>query len=153
MLPKTRSASGIVPVLAVASLACCLVSPVRADDCAPVKAAMLQTVRTPHTLTLDRIKDGKPVTNHMIQTKTGKYIEVNGKWRSLPFSEDDFREMEKALNESTLTCTRVGRDSIDGKTATAYTVHMENADTDSDAKLWIGEDGLPLKTETSTAAR
>jgi hypothetical protein len=127
----------------------CLASPARADDCAPIKAAMLQAVRTPHTVTISRIKDGKPVTNQMIQTKDAKYIEVKGKWRTLPFSADDFRQMEKSLDESTLACVRVGRESVDGKAATAYTVHLKNEDVESDSKLWLGTDGLPLRSETS----
>lgn len=151
MSPKTRcaSASSFVPFLAATALAFSLASPARADDCAPVKAAMLQTVRTPHTITINRIKGGKPVTNHMIQTKDAKYVEVNGKWRTLPFSQDDFREMEKSFNEITFTCKQLGRDSVDGHSATVYSSHYKNEDTEGDAKLWIGADGLPLKSETT----
>ncbi len=145
MTTRVRTACA---VLAAAALGFCFAIPARADDCAPVKTAMLQAVRTPHTITIGRMKDGKPVTNRMIQTKDARYVEVNGKWRILPFSEDDFREMEKSLSESALTCTRMGRDSIEGKTATLYQVHMKNEDTETDAKLWIGADGLPLKSES-----
>ena len=140
-------------VLAATALGFCLAAPAHADDCAPVKAAMLQAVRTPHTIAIGRIKDGKPVTNQMIQTKDAKYVEVKGKWHILPVSEDDFREMEKSLNESTLTCTRVGRETVDGTTATVYTVHIKNDDAESDAKLWLGADGLPLKSESNHDGR
>jgi hypothetical protein len=136
-------------VLAAIALGFCLAAPACADDCAPVKAAMRQVVRTPHTITIRRIKDGKPVTSQMIQTKNAKYVEVKGKWHTVPFSEDDFREMEKSLDESTLTCTRVGRDTVNGTTATVYSVRIKNDDSESDAKLWLGADGLPLKSESN----
>jgi hypothetical protein len=135
--------------LAVAGLTLCLTSPSWADDCAAVKAAMLATVRKPHTITINRIKDGKPLTNRMIQTRDAKYVEVNGKWHTLPVDADDLREMEKSFNETTFTCARVGRDSVDGKDATVYTSHYKNQDTEGDAKLWIGSDGLPLKSESN----
>jgi hypothetical protein len=139
----------ITSSLAAMGLALCLAFPARADDCSAVKAAMLATVKKPHTITINRIKDGKPVTNHMVQTKDAKYVEVNGKWRTLPVTMDDFQEMEKSFNETTFTCKQVGRDSVDGQTATIYTSHYNNEDTEGDAKLWIASDGLPLKSESS----
>jgi hypothetical protein len=149
MPSKTRYASGAMPLLAATGVALCLASPGRADDCASVKAAMLEAVRTPHTITINRTKNGKPVTNRMVQTKDAKYIELNGKWRSLPYSAEDLREMEKSLNESTLTCARVGSDSVDGKIATVYTVHVKNEDAESDSKVWLGADARPLKSESN----
>jgi hypothetical protein len=147
MLPNSHAVRAILTA-AILGLSGFVASTAHADDCALVKAAMLRVVRTPHTVTIGRMKDGQPVTNRMIQTKDAKYVEIKGKWRILPLSQDDFREMEKSLNESTLTCARAGGDSVDGKSATIYTVHIKNEDTESDAKLWLGTDGLPLKTES-----
>jgi hypothetical protein len=149
MPPSVRPARLIAPTLAAIVMACCLTSPVRADDCSPVKAGMLATVRTPHTASFMRTKDGKPVTSQMIQTNDARYFEVEGKWRSMPFSAGDVREMEDNLNKSTLTCTRVGNDRLNGKSVTVYTVHLKNEDVESDAKLWVGADGLPLKVDNT----
>ncbi len=146
---KSRLACTFVPMLTLWGLVFCLASPARADDCAPVKAAMLATVRKPHTITISRIKDGKPVSNRMIQTKDAKYIEVNGKWRALPTDADDLQEMEKSFNETTFTCKQLGRDSVDGQTATTYASHYKNEDAEGDAKVWIGSDGLLLKSEST----
>jgi hypothetical protein len=139
----------LMPVFVASGLALCLACTARADDCAPVKAAMLATVEKPHTITINRFKDGKPVTNRMIQTKDAKYVEVKGKWHTLPISADDLHEMEKSFNETAFTCRQLGRDSVDGNSATVYMSHYKNEDTEGDAKLWIGSDGLPLKTEST----
>jgi hypothetical protein len=149
MLSKFHRARVAIPSLTAVGLTLCLTAPSRADDCTAVKAAMLATVKKPHTITINRFKDGKPVTNRMVQTNDAKYVEVNGKWHILPVAADDLREMEKSFNETTFTCARVGADRVDGKSATVYTSHYKNEDTEGDAKVWIGPDGLPLKSEST----
>ena len=110
---------------------------------------MLQTIRTPYTATITRSKGGQPITSRMIQTKDAKYVEVKGKWRTLPLDQDDVQDMEESLDKSKLTCARVGEESVGGKTAAVYTIHVKNEDVDSSGKFWLGSDGLPLKSEST----
>jgi hypothetical protein len=149
MPPQSPLPYRVIAVLVATGLAFCLTTPARADDCAPVKAAMLATVKKPHTITISRVKNGKPVTNRMIQTTDAKFVEVSGKWYTLSVTTDDFREMEKSFNETTFTCKQLGRDNVDGQSATVYASHYKNEDIEADAKIWIGSDGLPLKSESA----
>jgi hypothetical protein len=130
-----------------AALAAWAIAPARADDCSAVKNAMLAAARTPHTTTITRVVDGKPVTARMVQTKDTRYFEIRGAWRSMPFSADEVRDMEESLNGSQLTCARVGADRLAGKSVMVYTAHIKNEDTEGDAKLWLGSDGLPLQVD------
>jgi hypothetical protein len=136
-------------VLAAIASAVSLAPHARADDCAPIRSGMMKSAQTPHVVTVTRIKDGKTVTNRAIQTKDTRYIDVNGKWRSMPFTPNDVKQMEETLNASQLTCSRVGTDNSDGKAATVYAVRMKDKEdgTESDIKVWLGTNGLPVKAE------
>jgi hypothetical protein len=112
----------------------------------------MTAARTPHTSTMTRIMNGKPVTSHMIQTKDVRYFDIDGKWRSMPYSPDDVREVEEKLNNVTLTCTQVGSDSLDGKTVTVYSAHFKNDDVEADVKVWLSTDGLPLRVDNKSEA-
>ncbi|RAI54665.1 hypothetical protein [Roseicella frigidaeris] len=130
----------------LAPLTCAM--PAHADDCAPVKAAMLGALRTPHTAIITRQKDGKPSEIRMIQTRDSRYFEIRGQWRSVPLDADDLAEMEKGLDEAKIACRRLGAEQLEGKAVTVYAAHVEKEDSVSDNTLWIGSNGLPLRVET-----
>lgn len=139
-----RTASAILP----GALACVLALPARADDCAPVKAAMLGSLKTPHTTIITRQKDGQPSEVRMIQTRDHKYFESRGQWRSVPIEADDLAKAQKDLDEAKITCRRLGAERLEGKPVTAYAAHVEKEDSVSDSTIWINADGLPLKVES-----
>ena len=132
-------------------LACTLLAAARADDGAPVKAAMLGAAKMPHTAVITRSKDGKatktPAETRVIQTQDHKYFEIRGQWRWIPIEADDLAEMQKDFDEAKITCRRLGAKQLEGKPVTVYVAHVEKEGSISDNTLWIGADGLPLKVE------
>jgi hypothetical protein len=130
-----------------------LTTPAFADDCSPISAAMIATAKTPHTATLTRVKDGKPVTGKIIQTKDDKFVEVDGKWHSMGDPPGDTSSIEAALKKAKITCRKLGTEQVEGQTTTVYTAHVENEGTVSDDKLWLGSNGLPVKVENLVEGR
>jgi hypothetical protein len=124
-----------------------LTTPAFADDCSPVGAAMIAAAKTPHTATITRFKNGKPVTGKMIQTKDDKFVEIDGKWRSMGDPPGDTSSIEAALKKAKVSCRKVGTEQVEGQATTVYTAHVENEGTVSDDKLWLGSNGLPVKVE------
>jgi hypothetical protein len=140
--------STLLPV-AAAFLRLSLV-PASADDCSPVKAAMITAANTPHTASVTREKNGKPVTNKIIQTSDNKYIEIEGKWRSFGPRLSEGGSVEDKLKTAKLTCAKIGPEQVGGQPATLYTAHMENDDIVSDNRIWLRSDGLPLRVDQTT---
>jgi hypothetical protein len=134
--------------LATIAAVALFIAPAFADDCSPVSAAMVAAERTPHTSIVTRVKNGKPMTGRMIQTKDDKFIQIDGKWRSMGISPGDASSIEAELKKAKMTCHKVGVEQVDGQVTTVYKAHVENEDTVSDDKLWLGSNGLPLKVET-----
>lgn len=153
-MPSTsRTVRTTARALIAASVACGLTAPAYADDCSPVKQAMLAAANTPHTSTITRVEDGKTVTRRMIQTKDQRYVETKGQWRSMPVAPEDQAEREKSLDAAKLTCSRLGSETVNGVAATVYAVHIVNEDVTSDGKIWLGDRGLPLKVENASEGR
>ncbi len=141
----TNTRRWIVALLGLAALGA---PPALADGCTAVKAAMLAAAQKPHTSIIAGERNGKLVTSRMIQTQDHRYIERDAKWYSMPFTASEFAEMKARLEASKVSCTRIGSEAVDGSSATVYTVHVVNENDTSDHRIWIGADGLPLKTET-----
>jgi hypothetical protein len=137
----------------IAAAVMLLTSPAFADDCSPLSAAMIASAKTPHTSIITRVKDGKPTTDRMIQTRDDKFIQMDGKWRSMGVSPSDTNSIEAELKKAKMTCHKVGMEPVEGQVATAYTVHVENEGSVSDNKVWIGSNGLPLKVENVVEGR
>ena len=132
-----------------------LTTPAIADDCAPVNTALMTVAKTPYSETITTTDSaGKPVTSHMVQTATTKYIERNGKWTSLPVSSADLVDtLNEQIKTGKMTCTRVGADSVNGQAAVVYMVHRENEGNVSDAKLWISARNRQLKAEITASGK
>lgn len=131
-----------LPLMALAGL---LATPAHADDCGPVFDAMAKAAKTPHTATITRLENGKPVTSKMIQTKDRKYIEVNGEWRWMAMPADLDHELEAMRENTKMTCQKLGSEEVNGQATTVYTAHVENEGSASDNELWLGANGLPVK--------
>jgi hypothetical protein len=137
----------IKPLAVIAAAVTLLMTPAFADDCLPVSTAMIGAATTPHTSIVTRVKNGKPVTDKMIQTKDDKFIQMNGEWRSMGIAPDDTAAIEAALKKAKMTCRKMGVEQVGGQAATLYTAHLENEDSVSDNKIWLGSNGLPLKVD------
>jgi len=136
-------------------LAACVAMPAAAsaDDCAPVIDAMVGMAKTPHASTATQVEGGSERTLRMVQTSDARYVERDGGWRRLSAATDEGARVQKALNEAKLSCRQTGSEDVDGVNAALYAVHLENEDTVSDSRLWLGPNGLPLKIESAVADR
>jgi len=132
-----------------------LAAPAFADDCTPVKTALMTIAKTPYSETITTTDAaGKPVTSHMVQTATTKYVERNGKWTALPVSSAELVDTLNAENKTgKMTCTRVSPDTVNGQPAVIYMVRRENNGTIIEGKLWISSQNRQLKAEMTSAGR
>jgi hypothetical protein len=124
-------------------------TPAFADDCALVIAALTASAKTPSNSTITHTgPGGKPVINHMVQTATAKYVETDGKWKSMNVSiQETLNGMNEMIKTAKMSCHRTGAESVNGQPVTVYAVHVENQGTTSDSKIWVSAKNLQLKSE------
>jgi hypothetical protein len=132
-----------------------LTAPVWADDCTQPTAALMVTAKTPYSETIvSPGPDGEMVTSHMVQTATGKYVERNGNWTSMPVSSADLVDtLNDMLKTAKMTCKRTGTEEVNGQPTTVYTVHVENGGAVTDSTLWISAQNRQLKSEMAVNGR
>lgn len=152
-LLETCAMSLAKSAFALVALAGLLAPPALADDCGPVFDAMIKAAKTPHTATVTRTEDGKPVTSKMVQTNDRKYIEVNGQWRWIEMPADLDQELEAMRKNTKMTCQKLGSEEVNGQPTTVYTAHVENEGSVSDNELWLGAGGLPLKVRNTVEGK
>jgi len=85
------------------------------------------------------------------------YTLLNGKWLRMPVGAMgmDMREMsEEALKKSkNVSCHAVRDESVNGESATVYSVHSENEHGIHDGQIWISKSkGVLLREEEDTQA-
>jgi hypothetical protein len=131
--------------LKVAVALAVLTAPALADDCAPVKAAMLNSGHTPHTVTVTQTDgQGKKTATRQVQTVDNKYVQTpDGKWYAMNIAMKDLDDDTAAI----LTCHRSGSDSIGGEPTAVYEVHMNLQGEISDQRLWVSSSNRVLKIE------
>jgi len=83
------------------------------------------------------------------------YALVNGKWFRMPLDSMgmDIREMAvEALKKSkNLSCHAVRDETVNGESATVYSVHAENEHGIHDGQIWISKSkGVLLREEEDT---
>ncbi len=119
----------------------------RAEDCAPLKEIMLNAAQIPHSATLTRTVNGKPVVTHMVVTADAMYMENRGTWRKGPRMAS--REMmEENIKTAKLACTRIGGETVNGVATTLWSIHVENQGSISDNRMWLDANNRPVRTET-----
>jgi hypothetical protein len=126
--------------------------PARADDCATLFSISLAQASMPHAMTMTMQDSHGPArTTKAVFTGTMMYTQVEGQWRSMPFTgaeiADQMREAAKTAKE---TCRRGADEAVNGTLASLYLAHVENRGTVSDNKIWISKSGgRVLKTDTA----
>lgn len=122
-----------------------ITAPTLADDCAPVKSAMLNSGHTPHSVTLTRIDgQGQKSVTRQVQTVDNKYVQTaDGKWYAMNIA---IKDLDDDLS-GVLTCRRSGSDSVSGEVTVVYEVHMNLDGQVSDQKLWVSSKSRVLKSE------
>ncbi|HLK20267.1 MAG TPA: hypothetical protein VKT81_15025 [Bryobacteraceae bacterium] len=91
---------------------------------------------------------GKTRTSESIYLNHAAYIQVNGKWRTSPTTQEDLRNMKKDQPEKNVTCRAVRDESVSGENAALYNVHQATPDSTIDTQIWVSKSrGLPLKSE------
>lgn len=121
--------------------------PAFAEDCGPVKAAMMVGAQTPVTTTVTKTDArGTKSVSQIVQTATLKYVQArNGKWYALKIS---FKDLMDNFKTTKLACQRAGTDTVNGEPATIYKIHSENDGSANDFRLWISAKNLALKSES-----
>ena len=127
--------------------------PARADDasCKPVADAAAKMARTPyHEVST---VDGKPFEK--IYTTTTLSMRINnGKWMTVPMTSQEILDSTRETG-SYSNCKALRTETVDGQGATVYAAHRTSPGTsfpNVDAQIWIGSNGLTLKTTEDTQA-
>ncbi|HEV2701453.1 MAG TPA: hypothetical protein VGV09_07470 [Steroidobacteraceae bacterium] len=121
-----------------------------ADDasCKAVSDAAAKMARTPYHEVAT--VDGKPFEK--IYTTTTLSMRVGGKWMTIPMTP---QEVLDALRESGSysNCRVLRTETVGGQRATVYAAQRLSPGTSfpsEDAQIWIGANGLALKTVSDT---
>jgi hypothetical protein len=128
-----------------------------AADCDAVLAAMINTAKTPYASTTNvsgAAAQGTPMTVHIVQTPTAKYVDRAGKWFRLDISSqtliDNLNEKAKAAK---MNCASLGSQQLDGQSVNVYTAHDEQDGTVSDGKLYVSAQKRLAKVEATVDGR
>lgn len=125
----------------------------RADDCDMAVTAAIAQAKVPHAITHEVTVPGRPpMQAEMIVTETTVYAQVNGDWRSSPFSSqqqiDQINAAKQRGEQTPHTCRNGGTQPINGQAATLVLIHTEADGKVSDTSIWVSKaTGLPLKSE------
>ena len=99
------------------------------------------------------VENGKPMSSEMVFACGARYVRVNGKWEPSPLSTAELKAMDERNQKNTtnVSCHSV-RDktqSVNGESATLYTMHSETPRSKNDDQIWISKSkGLILRQET-----
>jgi outer membrane lipoprotein-sorting protein len=122
----------------------------RADDCALALAAAIAQAKVPHADT--HVTTPPPTSAQMIFLNDKAYMQINGAWRSMPYSAqeqtDTVTAAAKRAEQMTHSCQKLGSEPIKGEAATLLTTRTEGDGKVSEARVWVSDkSGLPLKSE------
>ena len=138
-----------IPLAALVALAGALdATSARADDatCKPVSEAMAKLASTPYHETA--VVNGKPFEK--IYTTTALYIGSGGRWMKTPATPQTLNDASRESGLSFSNCKSLRTEAVDGQAATVYAAHSQTTTPafGSDAQIWIGANGLPLRSES-----
>ena len=123
-----------------------------ADDCAPIVKAELATAAAPGFRQYMSVAGGKDERLLSITLGDSVYMAMGpGDWRKMDRSEIIAMAKEAADDADYRDCTALGSESIGGADAAVYQFTMaskSNSFAPSQAKVWIGDDGLLRKQAT-----
>jgi hypothetical protein len=129
-----------------------------ADDtsCKPVFDAISRLVKTPNHQFLIQSSDAPgstPQTGEMIFTGKTTYILHDGRWQTSTITpEETLKQDEENRKNSRTSCRAVRNESVEGVSATVYTLHSESAVGKSDGLIWISKaTALPLHQKIDLA--
>lgn len=132
-----------LPILLVSSLAHA------GADCQPVYNAMQKLAITPVHEYVHQTAEFKsvPSDSEVVITATAMYVQVAGKWKSMPY---DPKKQARAIAESAATqhtvCTHQPDENVGGEAADFYATHdVQEEGTTVNGMLWISKSrGVPL---------
>jgi hypothetical protein len=80
------------------------------------------------------------------------YIGNNGRWTKTPATPKDVLDAQRETGSSFSDCKVMRTETIDGQRATMYAAHTQTTVPagSGDAQIWIGADGLAVKTVSDT---
>jgi hypothetical protein len=129
-----------------------------ADDasCKPVFEAITRLVKTPNHQFLVQSSDAPgsaPQSGEMIFTGKTTYILHDGKWQTSTITtEETLQRDEENRKNSKTTCRALRDESVEGVSATVYTLHSESEVGKSDGQIWISKaSALPLRQKIDLA--
>jgi hypothetical protein len=129
-----------------------------ADDvsCKPVFDAISRLVKTPNHQFLIQSSDAPgstPQAGEMIFTGKTTYILHDGKWQTSAITpEETLQQDEENRKNSKTNCRAVRDESVEGVSATVYTLHSESEVGKSDGQIWISKaSALPLHQKIDLA--
>ena len=129
-----------------------------ADDtsCKPVFDAISHLVKTPNHQFLIQSSDApgsSPQKGEMIFTGKTTYILHDGKWQASTITpEETLKQDEENRKNSKTSCRAVRDETVEGVSATVYTLHSESEVGKSDGLIWISKvSALPLRQKIELA--
>ena len=131
--------------LAFASFAMLRSAAAHAGDagCKPLLDAFARQLDTPFHESIS----GRGRTTEKIVLADATFVKMpNGRWVKNPTTAQERGEQLNATRATTSNCKFVGRETVDGQTATIYSGHLGGGEM----RYWIGQNGLPLKGEGGT---
>ena len=140
---KSALAAGLAVILAAGP------RPALADACGTVMDAMFAQAKLPYAGSGDMIHPGKaPMHTEVVVTGGKMYVQVMGRWQSMPFSaEETISTAKQKMAETRHVCRQAGTDAVNGEAATIYAEHADKAGA-VESRMWISDSrGLPLKVE------
>jgi outer membrane lipoprotein-sorting protein len=140
---KSALAAGVAVVLAAGP------RPAFADACGTVMDAMFAQAKLPYAGSGEMVQSGQaPMHTAVVVTGGKMYVQVMGKWQSLPFSaEETISNAKQKMAATKHICQQAGSEAVNGEAATVYTEHADKADA-PESRMWISDrSGLPLKVE------
>src|SRR5579862_1393718 len=88
--------------------------------CQPVFDAMSKITSIPvhmYSTETAAFRGGKTRSSEIIYLDHATYIQVNGKWRTSPMSQEELKSMKKDQPETSATCRALREEPVDGENA------------------------------------
>jgi outer membrane lipoprotein-sorting protein len=147
-----------IRALGFAALALAATGSAVAEDasCRPVFDAITRLVKTPNHQYLTQSSDAPGSTaqaGEMIFTGKTTYILHDGKWQASAVTpEETLKRDEENRKNSATSCKAVRDESVQGVSATVYTLHSESKFGRSEGQIWISKaSALPLRQKIDLA--
>jgi phage major head subunit gpT-like protein len=102
-----------------------------------------------HTYYVYTGPEGKPVTVETIYVDGAVYAPVKGQWFRIPESVDGVKELmeQNRKNATNVSCHMVRDESVNGESATLYSVHAETPRGIDDSQIWVSKSTKVLLRE------